>query len=61
MLDNKNDSLADHDEAGFTHYSEQKKDDSRTKAIRRSIEDILAERALRKRLTDVFDDDFLLE
>lgn len=29
--------------------------------IRRNIEDYLAERELKKRLTDIFDDDFLLD
>lgn len=29
--------------------------------IRRNIEDHLAERALKRRLTDIFDDDFLLD
>lgn len=29
--------------------------------VRRNIEDYLAERALKRRLTDIFDDDFLLD
>lgn len=34
---------------------------SKPHIIRRNIEDYLAERALKKRLTDIFDDDFLLD
>ena len=40
---------------------EPKKNRKKDHAIRKNIEDILAERELRRRITDVFDEDMLLD
>lgn len=59
---NKNNELTSVDlETDVIDTAETDPSQKKPHIIRRNIEDYLAERALKKRLTDVFDDDFLLD
>ncbi|MEZ5536900.1 MAG: hypothetical protein R3F02_14905 [Thiolinea sp.] len=59
---NKNNTQADLNEQALTADAAQETlQESKPHIIRRNIEDYLADRALKKRLTDIFDDDFLLD
>lgn len=62
-VNNKNNSPTPLDVEKNSHGTTETKTDQEKKPhiIRRNIEDHLAERALKKRLTDIFDDDFLLD
>lgn len=64
-VNNKNNNLTflDTEEESTTDETVETVADQETKPhmIRRNIEDYLAERALKKRLTDILDDDFLLD
>lgn len=64
-VNNKNNNLTflDIEEESTTDETVETTTDQETKPhiIRRNIEDYLAERALKKRLTDILDDDFLLD
>ncbi|MEZ5479387.1 MAG: hypothetical protein R3E95_18460 [Thiolinea sp.] len=62
MLDhnnNNNDSDFEHDDDFI--LPEEKQSKSKPHIIRRNLEDYLEQRALEKRLKDVFDDDFLID
>lgn len=63
MLDNQsNRDVVFEDETEFkSHPSNQEDNKNKSHIIRRNIEDYLAQRALEKRLKEVFDDDFLLD
>lgn len=60
---NKNNNQTDFNEQFFSvaDVEQETLKDSKPHVIRRNIEDYLADRALKKRLTDIFDDDFLLD
>jgi hypothetical protein len=61
-IDNKNNKQTDLYEQNHADHSDKETGkDSKPHIIRRNIEDYLAERALKKRLTDIFDDDFLMD
>ncbi len=62
-VNNKNNNPTPSDVEKNSHETTETKTDQEKKPhiIRRNIEDHLAERALKKRLTDIFDDDFLLD
>ena len=61
MLDknNNNDAFIDEDYASSTSTTDT--NNSKPHVIRRNIEDYLEQKALERRLQDVFDDDFLLD
>ncbi len=63
MLDNNNNNDIFINEDQLLSASHSSEADKKTKphVIRRSIEDYLEQKALAKRLQDVFDDDFLLD
>ena len=63
MLDNNNNNDIFINEDQLTADANNQADDKKVKphVIRRSIEDYLEQKALEKRLQDVFDDDFLLD
>lgn len=62
-VNNKNNDLTPLDVEENVNESVETKaaQDKKPHIIRRNIEDHLAARALKKRLTDIFDDDFLLD
>lgn len=61
MRDNNNEDYIDDLLTKSNKTNESKANKEKAHKVRRNLEDFLERRALKKRLTDVFEDDYLLD